>query len=76
MNRRATGTIFCLISAMLYGAKYITAAIYSTGIRGWSRELFSSMLQYTGSSLVVLAIISLVVGVIYLVLGEVLDRKK
>jgi hypothetical protein len=74
MNRRGTGVIFILISALLFSARYITAAIFSTGISTWSMELYQSMLGYTGNMLLIFSIISLVVGIIYLIFGEFQNR--
>jgi len=74
MNRRGTGVIFILISAILFSTRYISAALFSTGISTWNMELFQSMLGYTGNMLLILSIISLVVGIIYLTLGEFQNR--
>ncbi|MCG9479752.1 MAG: hypothetical protein K9H14_06025 [Actinomycetia bacterium] len=75
MNRRFTGVIFCFISSFLFSARYITAAIFANGITSWNKELFESMLQYTGNALLVISIISLATGVIYLIAGEFEGRK-
>jgi len=74
MNMRGTGVIFILISAILFSTRYISAALFSTGISTWNMELFQSMLGYTGNMLLILSIISLVVGIIYLTLGEFQNR--
>ena len=74
MNRRGTGVIFILISAMLFSARYISAALFSTGISTWNMELFQSMLGYTGNVLLILSIISLAAGIIYLILGGFQNR--
>lgn len=71
MSRRATGLGFCGIAAFLFAARYISAAIYGSNETGWNADLFSGLLQYVGSSLLVLSIISLVVGIVYLILGEI-----
>lgn len=73
MGRRYTGLGFCGIAAFLYAAKYITAAIFGTGVSSWNSELFHAMLQYVdaGNSLAILSIISLIVGIVYLVMGEI-----
>lgn len=76
MNKRGTGTIFCLIAAILFSTRYITAAIYMSGASSWDANLFSSGLEYVGSPLFYLSIISLMIGVGYLIWGELEDKKK
>jgi Na+-transporting methylmalonyl-CoA/oxaloacetate decarboxylase gamma subunit len=76
MNRRGTGTVFCLIAALLYSVRYLSAAIYGSGqSSSWSTELFNGLLEYVGYSLVVFSLISLVVGIVYLVSAEREERK-
>lgn len=70
MNRRGTGAVFCFIAAFLFAARYISAAIFGSGVASWNRELFQAMLQYSGSTLLILSIISLVIGIVYLAAGE------
>ena len=75
MNRRGTGTIFCLISAILFSTRYISAAIFSSNVSSWDAELFSYMLSYVGNTLTTLSVVSLVVGIAYLVVAEILEEK-
>lgn len=75
MNRRGTGTIFCLISAILFSTRYISAAIFSSNVSSWDAELFSHMLSYVGNTLTTLSIVSLVVGIAYLLVAEILEEK-
>ena len=70
MGRRGTGVVFCLIAALLYSTRYVSAAIFGSGVVSWDKELFDGMLQYVGNSLTVLSVISLVVGIVYLVWAE------
>ncbi|WP_042273420.1 hypothetical protein [Faecalimicrobium dakarense] len=70
MNRRGTGAIFCLISAILFSTRYISAAIFSSNVSSWDAELFSHMLGYVGNTLTTLSGISLVIGIVYLILAE------
>jgi hypothetical protein len=70
MNRRGAGVVFCFIAAFLIVAKFISAAIFGSNISTWGEDLFSAMLQYTGPTLVVLSIISLLIGIVYLILAE------
>lgn len=76
MNKRGTGTIFCLIAAILFSTLYIAAAIYMSGVSSWDANLFSSGLEYVGSPLFYLSIISLMIGVGYLIWGELEDKRK
>lgn len=70
MSRRGAGISFCFIAAFLFSIRYISAAIFGSSVTSWNRELFSGMLKYTGNTLVILSIISLGVGIAYLVLAE------
>lgn len=70
MNKRGAGVSFCFIAAFLFSVRYISAAIFGSGISSWSSELFNNMLTYIGNTLVVLSVISLGVGIIYLVKAE------
>ena len=74
MNRRGTGVIFCLIAAALFSTRYISAAIFGSGVLSWGSDLFDSMLQYVGSALTVLSVIALIVGIIYLVAAEITGK--
>lgn len=75
MNRRVTGAIFCLIAGLLFSARYITAAIFMSNISSWDRELFKAGLEYQGEALLVLSIISLIVGITYLIWSEIEEKK-
>lgn len=76
MNKRGTGTIFCLIGTMLEAARYIAAAIFMSGVASWDAGLFACGLEYVGDYLSILSIIALTVGIIYLVSGEIEEWKK
>lgn len=71
MNRRGAGVVFIAIASFLYGVRYLSAAIFGSGINSWNRDLFDSMLQYVGTTLNIFAVISLVAGLIYLIWSEV-----
>jgi len=70
MGRRVVGLGFCFIAAFLYATRYISAAIFGSGVSSWDSTLFTSMLQYVGNSLTILSVIALIIGVIYLILAE------
>lgn len=76
MSRRTAGVMFCLIAAILCAARYIAAAIFMSGVSSWDRKLFAVGLEYVGTPLQTLSIISLIIGIAYLVLAEFPDRFK
>ncbi|MBS5988027.1 hypothetical protein [Clostridium sp.] len=70
MNKRGVGAIFCLIASILFSARYIAAAIFMSGVLSWDAGLFQAGLEYVGTPLLYLSILSLIVGVGYLVWEE------
>jgi len=71
MNKRGAGVSFCFIAAFLFSVRYISAAIiFGSGVSSWNQRLFNALLEYIGSTLVVLSVISLGVGVTYLLMAE------
>ena len=75
MNNKIVGAIFCLIAAILAGARYVAAAIFMSSTSTWSAELFQNSLNYVGPNLLIAAIIALVVGACFLACGLVHDIK-
>lgn len=76
MNKRAAGVMFCLIAAILFTSRYIVVAIFVSGVSSWNSELFKAGLSYVGTPLLTLSVISLIVGIGYLILAEISDNKK
>lgn len=78
ISRRTTGTILLLISAFMYGIRYLSAAIFGSGVSSWSRDLFDAMLDYVGDGPKNLSILALIAGIIYLIWAETegINRKK
>lgn len=70
MNRRGAGVSFCFIASFLFSVRYISAAIFGSGVSSWDRVLFNAMLECIGNTLLILSVISLVVGIIYLIMAE------
>ena len=66
MINKIVGAIFCLISAILISARYLSAAIFMSGVSSWNAELFSLGLKYVGYPLLIGSIISLRVGIAFL----------
>ena len=47
-----------------------------SNVSSWSEELFQCGLDYVGSPLKIMAIVSLIVGIVFLVLGICQDLRK
>ena len=75
MGKRGVGAVFCLIAAILFSARYVTAAIFMSGVSSWDSMLFSAGLEYVGTSLLTLSVVSLVIGIAYLVWAEIPTSK-
>ncbi|WP_427137938.1 hypothetical protein [Psychrobacillus psychrodurans] len=75
MTRRGTGIAFIAISAFLISTKYISAAIFGSGVSSWSQDLFDGMLTYVGYTLNIFSVLSLLVGILYIVWGEYEELK-
>lgn len=70
MNRRGAGVVFVAIAAFLFAMRYLTAAMLLPENVGLNGEYYRMVLEETGGSLLTLSILSLVVGIIYLVLAD------
>ncbi|MDK8189161.1 hypothetical protein QP794_03570 [Paenibacillus sp. UMB7766-LJ446] len=70
MSRRTTGTLLLVIAAFLYGVRYLTAAIFGSGVALWSSDLFQEMLNYVGTALRNWSIVALILGLFYLIWAE------
>ena len=75
MSKRGAGVVFCLISAILFSARYLSAAIFMSNVNSWDSDLFQGALDCVGSPLLVFSVISLLVGIVYL-LWEDFPKKK
>ena len=74
MNRRGAGVVFCLIAALLFSARYISAAIFGSGVLSWDSQLFHAMLEYTGNGLIIASAASLLIGIAYLIWAEIKEN--
>ena len=70
MSKRGTGVAFIAIAAFLFSAKYISAAIFGSGLASYNEELFNAMLSYIGNPLSICSIIALLLGLAYIAWGE------
>lgn len=76
MNNKGVGVIFCLISAILVSAKYISAAMFMSNVTSWDATLFKSGLEYVGPFLSIEAILAMIIGILFLGYGLYIDSKK
>ena len=76
MNNKGVGAVFCLISALLMSARYLSAAIFMSSTGSWGADMFSNALSYVGAPLLIASIAALIAGVVFLAAGIVRDRKK
>lgn len=70
MSRRTTGTLLLVIAAFLYGVRYLTAAIFGSGVASWSSDLFQEMLNYVGTAPRNWSMVALILGLFYLIWAE------
>lgn len=75
MSRRTTGIVLIAIAACLYATVFLSAAIWGSGVASWNSELFSSLLDYVDQGLSTWSLVALVIGLVYLVWGELDERK-
>jgi hypothetical protein len=71
MSRRLAGILLIGISAILYAALYLSAAIFGSSVNSWNSDLFNAMLQYVGKDLVKWSTIALYAGIAYLIWAEI-----
>ena len=76
MNNKGIAAVFCLISAILTAARYLSAAVFMSGVSSWDRELFASGLEYVGPALTVASIAALAVGIAFLGYGLYEERRR
>lgn len=74
MIKSILGSIFLLISAVFYSTRYISASIGVSNSDTWSIEEFNVFLKNVPNNLLIFSIISLLIGLVFLVWG-VLDLK-
>ena len=70
MNKRAVGGLFIFLAALFICTKFISAAIYSSSEAPWSSGTFNDQLHEIGTTLNILSIVSLVIGIVYLYFAE------
>ncbi|WP_211344386.1 hypothetical protein [Paenibacillus lentus] len=70
MHRRTTGMLLIMIAALLYGTRYLAAAIYGSSSPVWSTDHFNDMLNYIGNGPIIFSTIALLLGITYLLVAE------
>lgn len=75
MNNKGVGVTFCLISAILVSAKYISAAMFMSNLATQDASLFKNGLEYVGPFLSIEAIIAMIIGILFLGYGLYTDSK-
>lgn len=76
MSNKGVGVIFCLISTILFSAKYISAAIFMSNIATKDASMFKKGLEYVGPFLSIEAILAMIIGILFLGYGLYTDSKK
>lgn len=66
MNKRLTGSIFILISAILFSTRYIVASMAFIEYNEYSDFIFKQILKDNTLVLFELSIISLIIGIAYI----------
>lgn len=75
MENKNVGAIFCFMSAVLISARYISAAIFMSGVASWNATLFAAGLEYVGPFLAIAAGIAFIIGILFLGYGLYQDIK-
>lgn len=72
MKRQGIGIAFIAISAFLISSKFISAAIFGSGlgVSSWDKQLFDTMLDYVGDTLSNFSLWALIIGIVYIAWGE------
>ena len=76
MSRRYTGLGFCSLAALLYAARFLTAAIYGSSMMGWSGDNFRALLSYVDQGFTFPITLASAMGIIYLIWGELTEKAK
>lgn len=69
MNKGIMGAIFLLISTMFYLVRYICASIGLSNSDRWDLEEFYVILKNVPNNLLIFSIISLLIGLIFIIWG-------
>ena len=73
--KRITGALFILVAAILYSIPYICSSVYMSQFGEYSSDQISLGINYVGGHFFLLSAAAFIVGIIYIVLAELDDRK-
>lgn len=76
MNKQIIGSIFLLMTTILYSTKYITAAIAGADGGTWGEKDFVQYLSYTPSIFNVFIFFTMLIGIIYFAWGFLIVKKR
>ncbi|MFW6029883.1 MAG: hypothetical protein ACOCRO_06470 [Halanaerobiales bacterium] len=76
MNKKGAGVMLCLISSLLFISRYVSAAIFGSGISTWSSDLYNAMVKYVGPDLLYASSVALIIGIIYLLWAELEGKRR
>jgi len=74
MKKRTTGVAFIFFAVLLFISRYITTAIWCSGTSsktgGYHSIVFNDLVESIGKPLLTCSIVSLIVGIVYLIWAE------
>lgn len=78
MKKQIIGTIFILISSILYSTKHLSAAISGADSQLWGEQEYIQYLSYVPNTFNIAIFASLIIGIIYFAWGifDFLKEKK
>ncbi|RXI96319.1 hypothetical protein DS745_21590 [Anaerobacillus alkaliphilus] len=76
MTKRGAGVGFIAISAFLVSIKYLSVAIFGSALGIGNGRIIADMASDIGSTLNIFSLCTLVVGIAYIVWGELEEVKK
>ena len=74
MCNRIVGAIFCLCSAILFSARYISATVLISSFQSMDEAIFSNCLKFVGTPLLVASVVALIIGILFI--GSEAVKKK
>ena len=74
--KKIAGSILILAAVISYCCKYLCAAIYMGGLSERSAENFKLGMEYVGGWFDVISVVTLLLGIIYIVYSEYEERNK
>ena len=76
MDRRTCGVIFCCLGAVIYVIRHIIVAVLGSRLTSLSTEMYENLLKISGTELLYLSVIFILIGLIYIILSEISILKK